>query len=202
MKYRVKLEKTHEGFAVWCPGLPGCWSQGATEKEALEKIFTTNVIVDELSFESDVVFQRQEFLYLFAIAKGDRINHEAVIAGLERCAKKNKFSVIKMTSVAVGAGVRLHFSIEAAWTFKKIKIHNVYQGKHALLQFYLMERGDLFDESKHNHSMSKIKEFLINNGYFDCSVTSNCEYDYQTKEVIVHISIKKGKRFCFGSIDV
>ena len=38
MKYRVKLEKTEEGYAVWCPGLPGCWSQGVTEEEALENI--------------------------------------------------------------------------------------------------------------------------------------------------------------------
>lgn len=27
-----------EGFAVSCPGLPGCWSQGATEAEALDNI--------------------------------------------------------------------------------------------------------------------------------------------------------------------
>jgi len=38
MKYRVKLEKTDEGYSVWCPGLPGCWSQGKTEEEALENI--------------------------------------------------------------------------------------------------------------------------------------------------------------------
>jgi len=38
MKYRVRLERTDEGYAVWCPGLPGCWSQGATEEEALENI--------------------------------------------------------------------------------------------------------------------------------------------------------------------
>jgi len=38
MKYTVKLEKTDEGYAVWCPGLPGCWFQGATEEEALENI--------------------------------------------------------------------------------------------------------------------------------------------------------------------
>ena len=38
MKYRVSLKKTEEGYAVWCPGLPGCWSQGKTEKEALEHI--------------------------------------------------------------------------------------------------------------------------------------------------------------------
>jgi predicted RNase H-like HicB family nuclease len=38
MKYKVRLEKTEEGFAVWCPGLPGCWSQGETEEEAMENI--------------------------------------------------------------------------------------------------------------------------------------------------------------------
>jgi predicted RNase H-like HicB family nuclease len=38
MKYTVVLQQTEEGFSVGCPGLPGCWSQGATEKEALENI--------------------------------------------------------------------------------------------------------------------------------------------------------------------
>jgi predicted RNase H-like HicB family nuclease len=38
MKYRVVLHPSEEGFAVSCPGLPGCWSQGATEEEALANI--------------------------------------------------------------------------------------------------------------------------------------------------------------------
>ena len=38
MKYKVNLRKTEEGYAVWVPGLPGCWSQGQTENEALENI--------------------------------------------------------------------------------------------------------------------------------------------------------------------
>lgn len=38
MTYRVILLPSEEGFAVSCPGLPGCWSQGATEQEALENI--------------------------------------------------------------------------------------------------------------------------------------------------------------------
>lgn len=38
MKYRFALHKSEEGFSVSVPGLPGCWSQGATEKEAVENI--------------------------------------------------------------------------------------------------------------------------------------------------------------------
>jgi predicted RNase H-like HicB family nuclease len=38
MKYKVALKKSEEGFSVSVPGLPGCWSQGATESEALANI--------------------------------------------------------------------------------------------------------------------------------------------------------------------
>jgi predicted RNase H-like HicB family nuclease len=38
--YTVVLQQSEEGFSVACPGLPGCWSQGATEEEALENIRT------------------------------------------------------------------------------------------------------------------------------------------------------------------
>jgi predicted RNase H-like HicB family nuclease len=38
MFYKVVLQKSEEGYSVSCPGLPGCWSQGVTEEEALENI--------------------------------------------------------------------------------------------------------------------------------------------------------------------
>ncbi len=38
MQYQVNLKKTEEGYAVWCPSLPGCASQGITKEEALENI--------------------------------------------------------------------------------------------------------------------------------------------------------------------
>ena len=38
MKYRIALHKSEEGYSVSAPGLPGCWSQGTTEQEAMENI--------------------------------------------------------------------------------------------------------------------------------------------------------------------
>ena len=58
MKYRVVLKESEEGFAVWCPGLPGCVSQGETEQEALDNIKIAIVeyldAANELTSEADV----------------------------------------------------------------------------------------------------------------------------------------------------
>ena len=37
-RYKVVLHRTDEGISVSVPGLPGCWSEGDTEEEALENI--------------------------------------------------------------------------------------------------------------------------------------------------------------------
>jgi predicted RNase H-like HicB family nuclease len=38
MSYKIALHRSEEGFSVSVPGLPGCWSEGATEAEAVANI--------------------------------------------------------------------------------------------------------------------------------------------------------------------
>jgi predicted RNase H-like HicB family nuclease len=38
MKYKVALVHSEEGVSVSVPGLPGCWSQGVDEADALANI--------------------------------------------------------------------------------------------------------------------------------------------------------------------
>lgn len=38
LRYKVALVRSDEGVSVSVPGLPGCWSQGHDEAEALENI--------------------------------------------------------------------------------------------------------------------------------------------------------------------
>ena len=40
MNYQIKLIQSDEGWAVSCPALTGCHSQGATRDEAVENIRT------------------------------------------------------------------------------------------------------------------------------------------------------------------
>lgn len=60
MRYKVKLKKSEEGYAVWCPSLPGCWSQGQTQDEALENIKDAIQVyletLDELNQEAEALY--------------------------------------------------------------------------------------------------------------------------------------------------
>ena len=38
MTYKIALRRNEEGYSVSVPGFPGCWSQGATEGEAIASI--------------------------------------------------------------------------------------------------------------------------------------------------------------------
>lgn len=57
MKYPVALTRTDEGYSVSCPGLPGCWSQGRTEEEALANL--ANAIQEYLEVARDPVGDRE-----------------------------------------------------------------------------------------------------------------------------------------------
>jgi predicted RNase H-like HicB family nuclease len=51
MIFKVALYPSEEGYSVNVPGLPGCWSQGSTEAEALANI--ADAIREYLAAEID-----------------------------------------------------------------------------------------------------------------------------------------------------
>jgi predicted RNase H-like HicB family nuclease len=53
MKYKIALQRTEEGYSVSVPGLPGCWSQGATEAEAFANV--KEAISEYLSVRDDLL---------------------------------------------------------------------------------------------------------------------------------------------------
>lgn len=53
MKYKIALRRSDDGYSVSVPGLPGCWSQGRTEVEALANI--REAIVEYLAVRDELV---------------------------------------------------------------------------------------------------------------------------------------------------
>jgi predicted RNase H-like HicB family nuclease len=53
MTYKVAIARDEDGVSVWVPGLPGCWSQGVTEAEALSNIQAA--IVEYLAVRDDLL---------------------------------------------------------------------------------------------------------------------------------------------------
>jgi outer membrane protein insertion porin family len=170
--------------------------------EAIKQRFPTSFCVEAVTFDSDVLFQKEEFFYVMGFKSGDLIDASALIFAIEYCAKKNKFSAITMTIISGENGLSLHFYFTGMWTFNKVKIRGVFQGKNMFSQCYVMAKGELFDQSKHDHSLTKIKELLMHQGYYNHTVSTNTVYDQKTKEITVFIVIKRGKPFSFGPMNV
>ncbi len=61
MTYKVELIKTDEGYAVGCPELPGCWSQGETEEQALTNIKDA---ISEYLLAQEEINQRKQTRYV------------------------------------------------------------------------------------------------------------------------------------------
>src|SRR5579872_4950650 len=72
-------------------------SDNVVDVESIKKVFSQPIRVDEISYESDAIFQQQEFSYLFPFHDGDCIDSKQLITSLELCTKKNKFFKIKIT---------------------------------------------------------------------------------------------------------
>ena len=66
MRYEVVLIKSDEGYAVHCPALPACWSQGRTQDEALANI--RDAISVYLDYVSEKAAARKERL----VQEGER----------------------------------------------------------------------------------------------------------------------------------
>ena len=65
MTYKVELIKTDEGYAVGCPELPGCWSQGGTEEQALTNIKDA---ISEYLLAQEEINQRKQTRYVEVMA--------------------------------------------------------------------------------------------------------------------------------------
>ena len=84
MRYKIALLKTDEGYSVSVPGLPGCWSQGTTEEEALENI--QDAIQEYLAVRDDLLdgaVIREVEITPYNVPRIPGVNHQDAVRALQ-----------------------------------------------------------------------------------------------------------------------
>ncbi len=170
--------------------------------EALYQEFPEVIYVDKVSYSSDSLLQQQEFFYLTSLHDNTDIKVDDIACAIYFLSKKNIFSAITVSLYCRDGIVTLHFYLQSAWTFSKIKIHGILRGSDEYVRLYSLEAGDQFDEIKHAHSCKNIRNYLSHEGYHSVRIDDKCIYNEKTKTVEVHISIARGKRYRISDASV
>ncbi len=157
----------------------------------------------KVTYSSDIFLPKDEFYYLTQLHENKPINDKKIQQALFYLFAKKKFKNITITSTKEPDGYHVHITLCGLWTLEKIKIHGlVLLGKDRFRQHYLLEPGEVFDKKKHEMSLQKIADSLHEIGYFQATVSARIEKQKESKSIIVHLYISKGKRFAIHSVDL
>lgn len=179
------------------------WKFTAVDQtQVLRDEITEPFLLTDLSYECDITFLRKEFNYLTGLSVGQKVLPADLLQALGNLFQKNCFDSITLTLNDQQDGKKAHFDLHGFWRFDSIKISGVWVGKEWYKQFYLMEAGDPFDVEQHMHSVQKMKEACIQDGFFDVAAKSTFDRNAKTKAVTVHTTINRGKRFAVRKIIV
>ncbi len=168
----------------------------------IEQFINKPFVLERLTFDTDVPFERDEFYYLTNLQEGIIVDAAVIKNAVSYLIKKNIFEEIGLLLHEGIHGKWLHINLTGAWLFQHIKIEGVLWGKDKYRRYYLLEQGDLFDKDKHNHAVKKIKKVLRDEGYFNAIVTSSLDYDHNRKLITVNLTIQRGVRFQVGTISL
>lgn len=163
--------------------------------------FCSNFYLENLTFCSDINFEKTEFLYLTGLQEKTVVSDEHIKIAEDNLYKKERFSKIEIVSKKTDKGKHLHFILTASWILKKLVLRGVWFGKHNYLSLYKQDPGDIFDVVLHEKNIDNIKELLQDKGYFNHSVSDELIYDKKDKSIVVKVSIKKKTKFSIENIN-
>lgn len=160
-------------------------------------------LLERLTFHADIFFQQEEFYYLSGLIEGHIVTPQQLAQAITHFQTKNKFSqvTLQLTPGQLG-GVFLDVTFVGLWTFQKVTFEGLLRGKDDYQAYYLMVAGDAFDIEKHRHSLQKIRNSFIAQGYLNGEVLDYLSYDKSNKMVQATIVLDKKNRFVVGPVNV
>lgn len=81
-----------------------------------------------------------------------------------------------------------------------VNVAGFLRGKQKLKQLYVMDPGEVFDHSKHLHSIEMMKKNVQQLGYLKAEIHDALLPENKQKAVVVHCGVDLGKRFSIGKV--
>ena len=152
-------------------------------------------LLSKVTFESDIPFSMDEFLYLTDLVTNKIVTPEMVDKACQMLKSKKRFNNIDIDVFDFGDGKHLHFKLFANWVFKKLKVEGVWFGKQRYMSLYTQQPGDVFDSTLHEESVKAIKQYLKDQGYLGCIVEDELIYNKKNKFIEARIRVDRGRKF-------
>lgn len=170
--------------------------------EHLQPAIPQPIIIDQVTYSADIVFDQAEFAYLVDFPHKSCASAHTIAQAAFNLFCKNKFQTITLLISPSNHGCHLHFTLESLWTLKKTKISGFILGKERYLFHYLIEPGDPFDKELHRHGVQRILEACKKEGYLHSSITETIQYLDAKKEVAVNLRIDRGTLYSIDKTNI
>lgn len=168
----------------------------------LDKTQLKQILIEKIVYKSDITMSDQDWKDVTGLKENQLLDIKDLKKICLFLKRKNKFKKLIITIEKGKAGYILKLAVKSFWTFKRLILKGNVPDKQAYIQKYLISGSEVFDISKHKHSIENIKQELYDNGYFNIIIHDSINYDKTTKEVTVNLFIDKVEKFIINSINM
>jgi len=175
---------------------------GVVDHVMLRALLPDTFFLSMIQIESDVACDKEELCYLMNIRAQEMVTREAVLSGMEQCAKKDRFFSIEIDPVTSQTGIDLFVRVIGKYLIKQIKIGGIWHDVDSYKRLYQCQKFEPFEAEKHKQGLSAIQSHLHSIGYCDALVQDEIIYDHGQKYVTIVLHINLKKRFIIDSIQL
>jgi outer membrane protein assembly factor BamA len=168
----------------------------------IEQLFSEPVLIDQITFGSDIGFPAHEFRYLTGLQKGQLVSIQAIKNAFFYLDLRQLFAKILLKFSCNERGACLHFELTGYERLGNVAISGLFFGKDQYLRLYQAQSSERFDLRQHKLGIQKILNLLKNEGYFNANIVDQIKFDQKTKLLNINLKINHGARFKISQVDV
>ena len=163
----------------------------ADRDEVINSYFIQDQKLIALSFDADFSIDERELRSLIGLQEGEFFSSKEIASAVFYLKQKARFNSIMLKVTQFDEGVKLLFQLTGNMIFSKVSVHGYITGKYKYKNAYILNEGDQFDISKHDHSIDNMRKMFRDNGYFNVKIKDHISYDYEKLIVSVDIYLER-----------